>query len=97
VAVDSAGNIIVADELHDQIRVISASTGTFYGQAMTAGGVYTIAGLTDMYGDGIQGYSGDGGPAARAELCLPGSVAIDPAGQVLIADSCNNRIREITG
>ena len=40
--------------------MVAASTGTFYGQAMTAGDIYTVA------GDGINGYSGDGGPATAA-------------------------------
>ena len=38
------------------------STGTFYGQAMTAGDIYTVA------GNGTGGFSGDGGPATTAEL-----------------------------
>ena len=68
VAVDSAGNLVIADTNNNRVRVVAASTGTFYGQAMTAGDIYTIA------GDGTAGYSGDGGPATTAELNSPSGV-----------------------
>jgi trimeric autotransporter adhesin len=88
VAVDSAGNVLVADTDNDRIRVIADSTGTFYGQAMTAGDIYTIA------GGGTAGL-GDGGPATEAELTFPEGVAVDTAGNVLIADTGDNRIRAV--
>jgi DNA-binding beta-propeller fold protein YncE len=58
---------------------------------MTAGGIYTVA------GDGTSGFSGDKGPATSAELNRPAGVAVDPAGDILVADSGNGRIREVTG
>jgi hypothetical protein len=88
--VDTSGNVLIADTYNNRIRVVAASTGTFYGQAMTAGDIYTIA------GNGTYGFSGDGGPATTAELGTPEAVAAD-AGNVLIADSLNNRIRELAG
>ena len=81
VAVDAAGNLLIADTGNDRIRVVAASTGTFYGQAMTAGDIYTVA------GDGTGGFSGDGGPATSAELSDPEGVAVDAAGNLLIADT----------
>jgi sugar lactone lactonase YvrE len=89
VAVDAAGNLVVCDGY--RVRVVAARTGTFYGQPMTAGDIYTVA------GDGVFGFSGDGGPASGAELGHPDSLAVDPAGDLLIADSVNNRIRMVTG
>jgi sugar lactone lactonase YvrE len=89
VAVDSTGNLVIADTVNNRIRVIAASTGTFYGQAMTAGNIYTVA------GNGLRGFSGDGGPATSAELNLPDAVTMSPAGNLLIADTVNNRIRVI--
>jgi hypothetical protein len=44
VAVDHAGNLVIADTNHSRIRVVAASSGTFYGQAMTARDIYTVAG-----------------------------------------------------
>jgi hypothetical protein len=58
---------------------------------MTTGDIYTIA------GHGPDGFSGDGGPATNAEMGPPWGVAVDGAGDVLIADDLNNRIREVTG
>ena len=75
--------IVAAD--NERVRVIAHRTGTFYGQAMTAGDIYTIAGTSRI------GFSGDGGPAARAELNQPDGVAIDGAGNLLIADAGNRR------
>ena len=60
IAVDGAGNVVKADGIDNRVRVVAARSGTFYGQTMTAGDIYTIA------GDGQPGYSGDGGPATAA-------------------------------
>ena len=86
---DHAGNLLIADILNQRIRVVAAATGTFYGQAMTARHIYTVA------GDGTQGFSGDGGPATSAELSDPAAVAVDAAGNLVIADTLNARIRVV--
>ena len=87
VAVDAAGNVVIADGGNDVVRVVAATSGTFYGQPMTAGDIYTVA------GDGARGYGGDGGPATDAELANPAAVAIDSTGNLVIADEGNNRVR----
>ena len=51
--------------------------------------------LTAAAGNGVPGFGGDGGPAAAAQLSLPGYVAVDGFGNVYIADNC--RIREVSG
>ena len=91
VAVDAAGNLLIADIGNERVRVVAARTGTFYGEAMTGGDIYTVA------GDGTQGFSGDGGPATSAELGRTGGVAVDAAGNLLIADTANQRIRMVAG
>src|SRR5262249_39234350 len=68
VAVDGAGNVAIADLRNNRVRLVAVKTGTFYGQAMTAGHIYTVA------GDGFQGYFGDGRQATQAELNQPGGV-----------------------
>lgn len=49
--------------------------------------------ITTLAGNGVKAFGGDGGPAAAASLNAPKAVAISAAGNVLIADESNNRIR----
>lgn len=51
--------------------------------------------LTTIAGVGIQGYSGDGGPATAAQLDSPAALSVDATGAVFVADSHNHRIRRI--
>jgi streptogramin lyase len=46
-------------------------------------------------GTGEPGFSGDGGPAAKAQFKQPHSIAFDPAGRLLVCDIGNHRIRSI--
>ncbi len=55
----------------------------------TGGIISTIA------GNGIQGYSGDGGPANSAELYVPNGIAVTGSGIVYFSDSYNERIRMV--
>jgi hypothetical protein len=89
VAFDGAGNLLVADQANERVRLIAVTSGHFYGRAMTAGDVYTIA------GSGGLGFSGDGGPAVKAELYYPTSVVTDGAGNVLFVDAENARVRVV--
>ena len=60
--------------------------------------VYKVdsAGTLRAYaGTGLIGFSGDGGPAAQAQLANPAGLAIDAAGNLFIADTLNNRIRKV--
>jgi uncharacterized protein (TIGR03437 family) len=52
--------------------------------------------ISTVAGTGAYGYSGDGGPAAKAALRYPNGVTVDASGDLFIADTFNNRIREIT-
>ena len=91
VAVDGSGNLVVADTNNNRIRVAAATTGTFYGVAMTAGNIYTVA------GNGVGRYAGDGGPGTSAELNSPDQAAVDGAGNLLIADTTNDAVRVVAG
>ncbi len=77
IAVDAYGNLYIADTGNSVIRKVTAATGE----------IATIA------GNGTAGYAGDGGLATAAELNLPAALAVDASGNILIADSANNRIR----
>jgi sugar lactone lactonase YvrE len=51
--------------------------------------------ITTIAGNGVAGYSGDGGPATAARLYYPLGVAVDSVGNVYIADTDNNLIRTV--
>jgi hypothetical protein len=89
VTTDGAGNVIIADSFSNRIRVVAASRGTFYGQAMATGDIYTVA------GGGLTGFSGDSGPATSARLFDPDAVAVSPAGSLAVADWGNRRVRVV--
>jgi sugar lactone lactonase YvrE len=52
--------------------------------------------ITTIAGNGVSGFSGDGGPAANASLKGPDGVAVDAAGNLLIADTFNECIRKVS-
>ncbi len=51
--------------------------------------------ITTLAGTGVKGFSGDGGPAAKAQLDHPSGIAVDASGNVYILDIGNDRIRRI--
>jgi hypothetical protein len=79
-ATDPSGNLYIADNINNRIRVVSGATGI----------------ITTVAGNGAAGSSGDGGPATDAELDNPLSVAVDASGNLYIADSGNYRVRKVT-
>ena len=81
-AVDSAGNVYIADSLNNRVRLVSA-----------AGVISTFAGNGSI---SVPGFWGDGGPAAGASLHLPTGVAVDSSGNVYIAAAGDNIIRKVT-
>jgi len=91
VALDAAGDIYIADTDNNRIQKVYASGGQSWGQSMTAGDIYTIAGSAT----GSSGTSGDGRSATSALLSGPLGVAVDAAGNLYIADYANNRIQEV--
>jgi len=51
--------------------------------------------ITTVAGNGISGYSGDGGYATNTSLYNPSGVSVDASGNLFIADSYNNRVRKV--
>ena len=76
-ASDAEGNLYIADTINHRVRRVDGSTGL----------ISTIA------GNGVKGFSGDGGPAIDAEIGFPGGIAVDGSGRVYFADGGNQRIR----
>ena len=52
--------------------------------------------ITTVAGTGVAGFSGDGGPAAQAQLASPYGLAADMLGNLYIADLGNARVRRVT-
>lgn len=134
IAVDSSGNVYIADTQNARVRKISGGTITTVagngspgyggdGGAASAAQLYVPAGvavdaagnlyiadftnnrvrevsggtISTVAGNGVAGYSGDGGPSTNSRLNGPTGVAVDSNGNLYIADLNNNVIREVTG
>lgn len=80
VCVDTSGNIFITDNSNQVIRMVDHVTGI----------------ITTIAGDGVAGYSGDGGPATAAEMQNTGGIKADTAGNIFIADYGNNVIRKVS-
>jgi hypothetical protein len=137
-ALDSAGNLFMADTDHCRVMMLAAQSEDLYGLHEQAGRLYDVAGrtcakraalryptglavnrggdlfiaegtadrvvmvrpqgsrsLVDIAGTGHGGYNGDDQPAPLAELDQPDGLALDPAGDLFIADTANCRVREV--
>ena len=80
VTLDTNGDIYIADTGNNRMRKITISTGL----------IKTVA------GNGKEGYSEDNVSATRTSLFYPTDVAVDPSGNMFIADAGNFRIRKVT-
>jgi streptogramin lyase len=76
---DNEGNLIAASAVHNQVLRINTRTGA----------IEVIAGT------GHWGYSGDGGPATKAEFNQPYGLALDATGNIYVGDGANKRVRRI--
>ncbi len=81
------------------LGVVLDRTGTLFfcdssthrvAQLTSTGTIVTVA------GNGNQGISGDGGPALAASLSVPLNIALDPSGNLFIADLAVSGIRKVT-
>ncbi len=89
IAVDAAGDLLIADTAACQVDEVPAHDGTRSGRALEAGHLYAVAGT------GVCGDSGDGGSAVAAQLWSPSAVTVDGGGDLLIADEGNSAVREV--
>jgi trimeric autotransporter adhesin len=126
-AIDSAGNLYIADQGNDAIRKVNTSgiistiaggiqtgVGPIPGGKLNAADSVTVDAAGNIYSSGannivkidssgnhttiaggVLGFSGDDGPAKSAALKAPSGIAVDPAGNLYFADAGNNRIRKI--
>ena len=91
---DPAGNLYLADVLNNVVRVVFASTGII---RTVAGNGYGAAQWTNRKETSYTGaYAGDGGAATSAEFYGPADFAIDPQGNMSIADLFNKVIRQVS-
>ncbi len=80
IAVDSSGNLFIADTGNCAVREVLASSGD----------IVTVAGTP-----GTCGAAGNGGPATSAELNGPTGISLDSSGNLFIADTGNCAVREL--
>jgi trimeric autotransporter adhesin len=89
IAVDSAGNLYIADGLFDDGWY--APVGNNRIRKVTPDGI-----INTVAGTGDQGFSGDGGPALNAQLNGPQALTVDNAGNLFFSDLNNSRIRKLS-
>ncbi|GHG77771.1 hypothetical protein GCM10018980_76300 [Streptomyces capoamus] len=80
VAVDSAGDLYIADNMNHRVRKVTMADGK----------------INAFAGDGTPGNKGDDGSAVAAQLKQPVGVAVDGRGEVYITDFGNHRVRKVT-
>lgn len=76
---DREGNMYWVEMQNHVVRRLGLSTGI----------------VTTIAGTGEPGFSGDGGPAVKARLAQPHSIAFDPRGRLMICDIRNHRVRRV--
>ena len=74
VAFDASGNMYIADENDARIRKVVLSTGI----------------ITTIAGNGLWGYTGDGGPATAASMHYPWGIVTDGSSNLYIPEYGNN-------
>jgi hypothetical protein len=97
VAVDSAGNLFIADTKDHAIRVVNIGSSSLVlaGVTIGTGQIATVAGNGTACQSSVSGPCGDGGPSTSAQLNGPWGVFVDSAENIYIADSGDNAIRVV--
>src|SRR6185436_3315517 len=91
VAVDKYGIVYISDSGNNRIRALNttAQMRRVAGVSIAPSAIQTIA------GNGAAGGRGDGGPALSASLNFPRALSLDTEGNLIVADTWNNRLRRI--
>ena len=79
IAFDASGHLYIAERDNHVVRKVDGSTGV----------------ISTLAGTGVAGFSGDQGPASKAQLRQPHSIATESADRLLICDTGNHRIRAV--
>ncbi len=91
IAADGAGLLYIADSGNHRIRAVNRGAAP-----LRAAGVTIAPGeIRSVAGDGTLGFAGDGGPATAARLAYPAELELDGAGNLLVVDTFNQRVRRI--
>ncbi len=97
-AVNAAGNVFMADT---GVEFLTFPHGRHHRPVLIVIGSNVrevVSGVIKAFaGNGVFGYSGDGGRATKAELNGPTGVGVDALGDVFISDTLNSRIRRVDG
>jgi sugar lactone lactonase YvrE len=100
IALDSKGNIYIADMTDDRIRVVNTGTTTITiaGQTIKPGYIQAVAGNGQPCANvhGTKPTCGDGGSAKAAYLNMPYGVAVDSTGNIYIADTHDQEVRIVS-
>jgi hypothetical protein len=97
------GGVAVKAQLNNPAGVAEALTGTLFISDSGNNKVRKVVRplsigedvISTLAGNGRRGFAGDGGLATAAELNAPSGIAVDARGDVFIADTGNNRVREV--
>ena len=97
-----AGKTTFTGEIATQTRldlpsdvVVDAASNLYIANGNRVDKVTPLGLIKTVAGNGIRGFSGDGGVATAAQLNFPSDIAVDGSGNLYIADLNNHRIRKV--
>ena len=92
------GNAPLAAQFANPYAIALDSVGDFFVADTNNNRIRMVSGntISTVVGNGLANYTGDNGPPAAASLNGPQGVALDPSGNIFIADSLNRVIREVS-
>jgi hypothetical protein len=89
IGTDAAGDLFIADTGDCRVLMVPRASATFFGQAMSSGHVYAVAGT------GTCTLANASGPARSAQLSAPSAVTVDQAGDLFITESGRQDVDEV--